>query len=41
VFDPVFGIDKLLPEILYLLVVSSLALSKAQKLIDAFYRCIE
>jgi hypothetical protein len=37
----VFGIGKLLPEILYLLVVSSLALSKMQKLINALYRWIE
>jgi hypothetical protein len=37
----VFDIDKLLPEILYLLAVSGLALSKVQKLIDALYRCTE
>jgi len=37
----VLGIGKLLAEILYLLVVSSLALSKVQKLIDALYRCTE
>jgi hypothetical protein len=37
----VFGIGKLLPEILYFLVMSSLALSKVQKLIDALYRCTE
>jgi hypothetical protein len=41
VVDPVFGICKLLPEILYLFVVSSLALSKVQKFIDALYRCAE
>jgi hypothetical protein len=37
----VFGLGKLLPEILYLLVVSSLALSEVQKLINALYRCTE
>jgi hypothetical protein len=37
----VFGVGKLLPEILYLFVVLSLALSKVQKLIDALYRCTE
>jgi hypothetical protein len=37
----VFGVGKLLPEILYLLVVSSLALLKVQKLIDTLYSCTE
>jgi hypothetical protein len=40
-FDPAFSVGELLPEIFYLLMVSSLAFSEVKKLIDTLYRCTE